>query len=138
MKLRRNAKVDLLRAVPLFSECSQRHLDQICALADEIYLPEGSKLIKEGSKGREFFVLVDGTVDVRRNGRKLRTMGKGDFFGEIALVTDTPRTATVVAASPVRLLVITGQAFQRLLHDTPAIQGKVLSSLAQRLARTIV
>ena len=133
MKLRRNAKVDLLRAVPLFSGCSQKQLEQICAHADEIYVPAGSKLIEEGSKGREFFVLVDGTVDVRRNGRKLRTMEKGDFFGEIALVTDTPRTATVVAASPVRLLVITGQAFQRLLHDTPAIQGKVLSSLAQRL-----
>ena len=134
MKLRRNAKVDLLRGVPLFSGCSQKELGQISALTDEIYQPEGTTLIEEGTKGREFFVLIDGPVDVRRKGRKLRTQGKGDFFGEIALVTATPRSATVVATSPVRLLVITGQSFQRLLHDTPSVQGKVLLALAQRLA----
>ena len=134
MKLRRNAKLDLLRGVPLFSGCSQKELGQISALADEIYQPDGTRLIAEGTKGREFFVLVDGTVDVRRKGRKLRTQGKGDFFDEIALVTETPRSATVVATSPVRLLVITAQSFQRLLNDTPSIQGKVLLALAQRLA----
>ena len=134
MKLRRNAKLELLRSVPLFSGCSQKELGQISTLADEIYQPEGTTLIAEGTKGREFFVLVDGTVDVRRKGRKLRSQGKGDFFGEISLVTATPRSATVVARSPVRLLVITGQSFQRLLNDTPSIQGKVLLALAQRLA----
>ena len=134
MKLRRNAKVDLLRGVPLFSGCSQKELGQISAIADELYQPDGTTLIDEGTRGREFFVLVEGTVDARRNGRRLRTMQAGDFFGEIALVTETPRTASVVATSPVRLLVITAQAFQRLLHETPSIQAKILGALAERIS----
>ena len=86
--------------VPLFSGCSQKELGQISAIADELYQPDGTKLIEEGRKGREFFVLVEGTVDARREDRRLRTMKAGDFFGEIALVTETPRTATVMATSP--------------------------------------
>jgi len=136
MKLRRDSKIDLLRSVPLFAECSQKELGRIAAIADELYQPEGTRLIEEGKKGREFFVLVDGTVDVRRNGRKLRTMGNGDFFGEIALITDSPRSATVTATSPVRVLVITSQAFQRLLADTATLQPKVLAALAERAATT--
>ena len=136
MKLRRDSKIDLLRSVPLFAECSQKELGRIAAIADELYQPEGTRLIEEGKKGREFFVLVDGSVDVRRNGRKLRTMGNGDFFGEIALITDSPRSATVTATSPVRVLVITSQAFQRLLADTATLQPKVLAALAERAATT--
>jgi len=134
VKLRRNAKIELLRRVPLFDGCSQRELGQISMLADEISQPPGATLITEGTKGREFFVLVDGTVDVRRKGRKIGSLDTGDFFGEIALLTETPRTATVVTATPVRLLVITGQSFRRLLEETPAIQGKVLTALARRVA----
>ncbi len=138
MRLRRNAKIDLLRGVPLFAGCSAKELGQISTLADELYQPEGTTLIEEGTKGREFFVLVEGTVDVSRDGRTLNTLGGGSFFGEIALVSDTPRTATVTAASPVRLLVITGQSFQQLLARTPSIQAKVLAALAERLAPTTV
>lgn len=138
MKLRRNAKIDLLRSVPLFAGCSAKELGQISSLADELYQPEGTKLIAEGTKGREFFVLVDGSVDVRRNGRKVNTLGPGSFFGEIALVSETPRTATVTATCPVRLLVITAQSFQRLLSETPSIQAKVLAALAERIAPTTV
>lgn len=134
MQLRKNAKIELLRRVPLFEGCSQKELGQIATLADEISQPAGATLITEGTKGREFFVLVDGTVDVRRNGRKIGSLDTGDFFGEIALLTETPRTATVVTATPVRLLVITGQSFRRLLNETPAIQGKVLNALARRVA----
>ena len=134
MQLRRNAKIELLRRVPLFEGCSQKELGQISTLADEISQPPGATLIKEGAKGREFFVLVDGTVDIRRKGRKLGSLDTGDFFGEIALLTETPRSATVVTATPVRLLVITGPAFRRLLDETPSIQGKVLTALARRVA----
>jgi len=134
MKLRRDAKVDLLRHVPLFAECTKKELGQIAAIADELYLPEGTKLIEEGKKGREFFVLIDGTVDVRRNGHKLAEMSSGAFFGEIALVTDAPRTATVTATTPARVLVITGHAFQRVLTETTTIRPKVLAALAERVA----
>ena len=136
MQLRRNAKVDLLRGVPLFAGCSLKELGQIAAIADELQQPEGTTLIREGTHGREFFVLLEGTVDVRRSGRTLATLGSGEFFGEISLVSDAPRTATVTAASSVRLLVITARSFQRLLKDAPSIQAKVLAALAERLAAT--
>ncbi len=138
MKLRRNAKVDLLRRVPLFAGCSARELGEISSLADELFQPVGTTLIAEGTKGREFFVLVDGTAEVRRGGRRLNELGPGSFFGEIALVSETPRTATVTATAPVRLLVITGQSFRRLLTESPSIQAKVLAALAERLASTTV
>jgi CRP-like cAMP-binding protein len=138
MKPRRNAKVDLLRAVPLFAGCSGKELGQISAVGDELRQPEGSRLIAEGAKGREFFVLIDGSVEVRRKGRKVCTFESGDFFGEIALLTDSPRTATVTATTPVRLLVISGPSFRRLLAETPSIQDKVLAALAERMAPSVV
>jgi CRP/FNR family transcriptional regulator, cyclic AMP receptor protein len=131
--LRKNAKVDLIKSAPLFSECSRKHLNEIAEIADEIDLSEGKELTKEGRPGREFFVLIDGTADVKRGNRRINQMGTGDFFGEISLVTQRPRTATVVATSPIRALVITDRSFRRLLEHQPDIQGKVMSALAARL-----
>jgi CRP-like cAMP-binding protein len=137
VKLRRNAKIELLRAVPLFSGCTSKELGQISALGDELHQPAGAELTTEGVKGREFFVLIEGTVEARRKGRRVATFETGDFFGEIALLTESPRTATVIAVTPVRLLVISGQSFRRLLGDTPSIQGKVLAALAERMKPTV-
>jgi len=137
VKLRRDAKVELLRGVPLFAACSQKELEQISALADEIYQPAGAMLVSEGARGREFFVLVDGTIEVLVGGRRVRSQGAGEFFGEIALVNDTPRSATVVTGTPVRLLVITGQSFQRLLSEAPSIQSKVVAALAERVGSDV-
>ena len=131
--LRKNAKVDLIKSAPLFSECSRKHLNEIAEIADEIDLGEGKELTKEGRPGREFFVLIEGTADVKRANRRINQMGAGDFFGEISLITQRPRTATVVATSPVRALVITDRSFRRLLEHQPEIQGKVMSALAARL-----
>jgi CRP/FNR family transcriptional regulator, cyclic AMP receptor protein len=128
-----DGKQSLLRGVPLFSGCSRRELAQIARIADEIDLREGYVLTREGDRGREFFVLIAGTADVRRRGRKVNTMGAGDFFGEIALVSDRPRTATVTATSPVRALVVTDRAFRKLLRDVPSIQMKVLEAIVARL-----
>jgi CRP/FNR family transcriptional regulator, cyclic AMP receptor protein len=132
--LRRNQKVELIRHAPLFAHVSKNQLAQIAQIADEIDLSEGKEMTTQGARGREFFVLLDGNADVKKNGRRINTLGPGDFFGEIALVSDTPRTATVVATSPVRALVITDRAFKRLLNDSPEIQERVLSALAARLA----
>jgi CRP-like cAMP-binding protein len=134
VRLHRNAKVDLLRSVPLFAGLSKRDLERLGAIADEIDLPEGRTLIKEGGRGSEFFALVEGSVKVAKNGRRVATLRDGDFFGEIALVTDTPRTSTVTTETPVRLLVLTKRDFQRLLREQPQIQNRVLQALAIRLA----
>ena len=132
--LRKNAKLELLKGVPLFADCSRSELDAILGVADELDLPAGRELTKEGARGAEFIVLADGGADVRRGGRKINTLGAGDFIGEIALISGTPRTATVTTTEPSRLLVLTAGAFRKLLRDTPSIQTKVLDAVARRLA----
>jgi CRP/FNR family transcriptional regulator, cyclic AMP receptor protein len=131
--LRKNAKVELIKSVPLFAECSRKDLEEIAGIADEIDLREGKELTKEGRPGREFFVLIEGDADVKKGSRRINRMAAGDFFGEISLVTRRPRTATVVATSPVRALVITDRSFRTLLEHQPEIQNKVMSALAARL-----
>jgi CRP/FNR family transcriptional regulator, cyclic AMP receptor protein len=131
--LRKNAKVELIKRVPLFSGLSKRELDEVAGIADELSVAEGSKLTHEGAAGHEFFVLAEGAADVRRKGRKVNTLGSGDFLGEIALVTGTPRTATVTTTAPSRMLVITARDFKALLRRTPSIQLKILEALASRL-----
>jgi CRP-like cAMP-binding protein len=136
MRLRRDAKSELLKRTPLFAACSKRELGAIGGIADEIDLKEGTELTRQGKPGREFFVLVEGTADVLKGGRKVNSLEAMDFFGEIALIHETPRTATVKATSPVRALVITERNFKRLLKEQPEIQRKVLAALAERLAPT--
>ena len=136
MRLGKSDKVDLIRRVPLFSQCTREELEEVASLADEIDLPAGKTLIREGERGREFFVLLEGEAEVRRDDQELRTMRAGDFFGEIALISSAPRTATVTATTPVRLLVVTDRAFRSLLDHSPEIQLKVLQALAERLAPT--
>ena len=132
--LGRDAKTKEIAKVPLFARCSKRELGLIAGIADEIDLRSGKVLTKEGESGREFFVMLDGKVEVRRGGRKRDVLEAGDFLGEIALVSRSPRTATVTALTPVRVLVIRDQEFRALLERVPSIQTKVLEALADRLA----
>ena len=132
--LRKNAKIELLKSVPLFSGCSKSELAQIGMIADEIDLPAGAALIRQGELGRQFFVLVEGTVEVRQNGRKLPTRGGAGFFGEISLLSNSRTTATVTSASAVRTLVITPQGWRDPLKRAPGIQLKVSSALPERLS----
>ena len=134
MRLGHNQKIDLIRNVPLFSRLSKTELKDLAMLADEIDLRDGKEMTREGHPGREFFVMLEGTADVRKNGRKINTLGPGDFFGEIALVSREPRTATVTATSPVRTLVITDRSFRRLLDESPQVKTKVMEAMAKRLA----
>jgi CRP-like cAMP-binding protein len=119
--------------VPLFAHCSRRELAAVASLADEIDLPKGKEIIREGERGREFFVFLEGSVDVIRRGKKVATLSDGDFAGEIALVSRIPRTATVKTTAPTRALVVTDQAFRGLLRRSPEIQLKVLEALAERI-----
>ena len=132
--LGRDAKVELLKSVPLFAGCSKTELRRLAATADEIDVREGYVLMREGRPGREFFVLIEGKVQVTRSEKKLSELGPGDWFGEIALLTKVPRTASVVATSAVRALVVTDRAFRQLVETMPSIAIKVLASLGDRLA----
>jgi CRP-like cAMP-binding protein len=134
VRLGRDAKVELLRSVPLFSGCSKTELRRLAATADEVDLREGHVLMREGRPGREFFVLIEGSVEVTAKGRKLTDLGGGDWFGEIALLTKVPRTATVTTTSAVRALVLTDRAFRQLVETMPSIGIKVLASVGERLA----
>ncbi len=127
-------KVELIKKVPLFSKLSGAALREVASVADEMDIPAGKALTKEGERGREFFVLLEGAADVRQKGARIRTLGKGDFLGEIALVTKLPRTATVTTTSPVRALVITDRDFAALLKRSPLIGQGILEALGERLA----
>lgn len=131
--LRRNRKVDLIKRAPLFAGCSKKELEQIAQIADELDFSSGKTLIKEGSPGREFFVLIDGTAEIRRKGRTIDTAGPGDFFGEMALLTDQPRNASVVTSSNVDALIITGRNFRSLMEGNPLIALKVMRAVADRV-----
>jgi len=131
--LRKDVKVELIKRVPLFADCSKNELRQIAETADEIDLPAGTMLTKEGASGKEFVVIVDGAAEVRRRGRKINELGSGDFLGEIALISGAPRTATVKTTEPTRALVLTAPAFRSLMRRVPSIQLKVLAALARRI-----
>jgi CRP-like cAMP-binding protein len=131
--LAKDTKVALIAAVPLFADCSRRELRELAETADEVVVPAGYALTKEGAAGREFVIIVDGAAEVVRRGRKINTLGSGDFLGEIALISRGPRTATVRTTVPTHALVITASAFRRLLRRMPSIQLKVLQALAERL-----
>jgi CRP-like cAMP-binding protein len=138
MIVRRDEKVRLISRVPLFEACSQAELARIAAIAAQIELPKGDVLFREGAPGDDFFVLVKGSADVRKDKRHIATLKAGDFAGEIALLSDAPRTATVTATSPITALRATRKGFSELLKTSPSIQQKVLTALAERLASTSV
>jgi CRP/FNR family transcriptional regulator, cyclic AMP receptor protein len=130
---RKAVKIGLLRKVPLFARCSRRELANVASIGYEHEFPAGQELTREGERGRQFFVLLEGTVNVSKGGDEVATMRKGDFFGETALVSHGARTATVTATAPVHALVVSDRSFRSLLGRSPNIQVKVLEALADRL-----
>ena len=123
----------MIRGLPLFELCSKRDLRRIAALADERELGAGTELIREGEPGNEFYVVVEGEIDVRRGKRRVAQLGAGSFVGEIALLSRSPRTATVVATTPLRVLAIEGRDFVELLDSMPELWLKVARALADRV-----
>jgi CRP-like cAMP-binding protein len=134
--VRRDEKVRIISRIPLFEACSQAELARIATITTQLDVPDGEVLIREGETGDLFFVLVKGSAEVRKGKRRVATLGPGDFAGEIALLSDIPRTATVSTTSPVTALRATRKGFSALLETSPKIQQKVLRALADRLAPT--
>jgi CRP/FNR family cyclic AMP-dependent transcriptional regulator len=136
--LRKNAKVEILRRVELFRGCTNREIAEIVPITDELEIPAGAVLVKQGEPGRQFFVLLDGDVEVTRDGETLPVRGETEAYGEISLLTGLPATATVVARSDLRVLVIEPRAFRQLLERAPSIQVRLLRSVSERLAPHLV
>jgi CRP-like cAMP-binding protein len=134
MHLGKDGKVELIKRVPLFSKLSKKGLGEVAHIADELDLPQGKVMAVEGDRGREFFVLLEGEADVTKGDRSINTMKEGDFFGEIALVTKMPRTASVTATTPVRVLVITERDFGALIKHSDEVGRAVAEALAERIA----
>jgi len=129
----RPAYLDHLASVSLFSACSQNELVAVARASDEVDLPEGRVLCEQGEIGREAFVILDGTAEVRRNGKKVATLTSGACFGELALLDNGPRTATVVATTELKVLVIGAREFAALVSEVTSIAHKLLKSLATRI-----
>ncbi|MGH2382757.1 MAG: Crp/Fnr family transcriptional regulator [Candidatus Limnocylindria bacterium] len=129
----RDEKIDLLRTVPLFHGLRDRELERISALADIIDLPADRRLMSQGERGAEMFVLVSGTARVERDGEVLADRVAGEVLGEIALLDGGPRTATVTLTEASRLLVLARREFQALLEEFPEVRLHVLETVAHRL-----
>ena len=130
---RRSDKVDVLKKVPLLSHLSQRHLNRIAALGSERTRDAGKILAQQGTPGLEFFLILEGSVRVERDGKLLARLGAGDCFGEMSLLDYQLRSATVTVETPVILLVIHTRSFHRLLAEVPGLQKKLLVTLSERL-----
>jgi CRP/FNR family cyclic AMP-dependent transcriptional regulator len=128
-----DTKADALGRCPFFTGLSRNELLKLAKVTEDLEVEEGKALTREGQSGSEFFVIVDGEVSVTKDGSEIRTLGPGDFFGEIALLEDTPRTATVIAKTPLRFFVLTRQAFRSLLAHQPELEEKVTKALEARL-----
>ena len=130
-------KATALGRAPLFKNLSRSDLVELAMATEDLEVEAGKVLAREGDIGQEFFVIVDGDFSVTKDGEEIRRLGPGDFFGEIALIWDSPRrTATVTAASPVRFFVLTRQAFRSLVDHHPDIEAKVLEALEDRVRTT--
>lgn len=126
-------KLELLKRTPLLEGLGRRELEAVGMLVDEVDVPAGRVLMRQGDTGREFFVLVEGSVAIERGGTRLRTLEPGDFFGEIALLAEGPRTATATTEGPATLLVLGHREFHSLMDQFPAIRTCVLEALASRI-----
>jgi CRP-like cAMP-binding protein len=131
-----DTKADALGRCPFFADLSRGELRELAKVTEDMEVEAGKALTREGASGSEFFVIVDGDVAVTKDGSEIRTLGEGDFFGEISLLEDRPRTATVTAKTPLRFFVLTRQNFRTLLDKQPEIEEKVTGALRERLRAT--
>jgi CRP/FNR family cyclic AMP-dependent transcriptional regulator len=130
---RKDDKLNQLGRMWLFSACTKRDLATIGRASDEVTVPAGRTLTEEGRAGHEFFLILEGQASVRRNGRKVAALGPGQYFGELSLLDRGPRSATVVADTDMRLLVLGQREFNGVLDEVPGMAHKLLRSMAERL-----
>ena len=132
--MKHRASADRLAKIPLFNHLSTKQLAAVDALVTTVDLASGRELIRQGEVGKEFFLVVDGRAEVRHDGELIATRGPGTFFGEMALLLDRPRNASVVAVTDMTVEVIDQKAFRRLLDEYPDVYAPLLKATARRLA----
>jgi CRP/FNR family cyclic AMP-dependent transcriptional regulator len=123
---------DRVKAIPLFAGLNRKECRALAPRADEIDLEEGRMLVREGEWAYEFFAIEDGTVEVRRGDQLLAELGPGDFFGEMGLMADTRRNATVTATAPVKVVVMTAQAFRQTARELPGVADQIRAAVEER------
>lgn len=126
----KSAQLEHLRAVPMFAGCTKRELQAIQKAGDEIVMTAGTLIVDQGQMGREAFVLLEGNVLVRRNGRKVTELGPGAVVGELSLLDHGPRTASVICETDCTLFVLDQRHFQKAIEHHPQIAMKLLGTLA--------
>lgn len=129
----KKAYIENLRRVPLFNGCTNKELERIARSGDEMRMTAGTLLAQQGESGREAFVVLEGTVAVKRNGRKVATLGPGAIVGELSLLDRGPRTATIVCETDTEVFVIDSRHFVAVFDDIPTLAHKLLASLAGRI-----
>jgi CRP-like cAMP-binding protein len=130
---RRSSYLEHLARVPLFSDCTKQELQRLARRTTDITIDPGQAIIKEGRTGFEFFVVVDGKAEVTRKGKNVGQVGPGDFFGELALLDNAPRNATITATTPMEVIVLTRAEFNAALAEAPGMTRKLMTGMARRL-----
>jgi CRP-like cAMP-binding protein len=133
---RKSEKIELLAQVPLFANLSQKDLGMIARSADETTVPAGETLGRQGEAGQEAFVVIEGSLNIKRNGRKVSMLGPGAVAGEMSLIDGAPRSADIVAHSDCAVLVMHRKDFTGLLDSSNNFQQKILLAVTQRLRET--
>ena len=126
-------KAALIAQVPLFARCSKKEIGHIAALATKVTAHEGDVIIEEGTSGGDFHIVASGEADITIGGKKIRKIGPGDYFGEMSLLGNRPRSATVIATSRMNLYVIDARGFNEMLDTTPSVTLSLLTTLSGRL-----
>ena len=129
----RKRHLDTLRSVPLFSGCSTKELERVAKASEEIVMTQGTLIVDQGQTGREAFVVLDGEVLIKRNNRKVATLGPGAIVGELSLLDHGPRTATAVCETVCVLLVIDHRRFGAVLNGVPGMAKRVMANLAMKI-----
>jgi CRP/FNR family transcriptional regulator, cyclic AMP receptor protein len=131
----RDEKLDLLHRIPLFANLDKHKIERVGELTEEVDVPAGKVLIRQGDAGGDLMVLVSGQVAIERDGTRVTTLGPGDFFGEISLIDGRPRTATVTTETPSTLLVVSHREFHALMDQIPEVAAQILQALADRVRK---
>jgi CRP/FNR family transcriptional regulator, cyclic AMP receptor protein len=121
-----------LREIPLFARLGKKERREVARQGDEVEVEPGRHLVREGEFAYEFFAIEEGTADVRRGDQLLAELGPGDFFGEMGLIGNVTRNASVIAATPLRVMVLTGSAFRHIERELPAVSKQIRRAIEER------